>query len=143
MARCGGGSGGCSGGCGSRVHPRPGLDFTTVTASDTARTQVAATSRTGLILGGSVTRKVGGLGTEDHVILAFWRAAASESGDFIDRFEVCLETTGAEAGQGSFAFEIPPEWSHPTLRAFWVTVKNKTSVDEDYRVDFDLLALEP
>jgi hypothetical protein len=135
MARCGGGSGGC----GSRVHPRPSVSVS-ATTSESARQRVEVDSRIGQILGGSVTRKTSN--GETAVTIALWRTSTSTDGDFIDRFDVDLETSGGEAGQGSFAFCLPQEFSHPTLRAFWFTVRNTSSPNEDYVVHFDVFCLE-
>ena len=142
MARCGGGGGGGCGGCGSRVHPRPSAVLAGVTTADSARTKIDVDSRIGNILGGSVTRQAGGSGTETIVNIAVWRTATPTEGDFIHRFDLSIETTGAETGQASFSFCDPLEYSHLTLKAFWFTIRNAVSLDEDYRVHFDVSSLE-
>ena len=142
MARCGGGGGGGCGGCGSRVHPRPSAVLAGVTTVDSSRTKIDVDSRIGNILGGSVTRQAGGNGTETTVTIAIWRTSTSTEGDFIDRFDLTIETGGGESGQASFSFCVPLEYSHLTLKAFWFTIRNSTSSTENYRVHFDVSSLE-
>lgn len=125
----------------SRVVPRPSVTLTGISTTDSARTQVNVDTKVGLILGGSITRILGGNETEIAVVVALWRSGTSSEGDFIERFEVALEPSGDEAGQASFSFEIPMEYSHPSTSAFWFTLRNKTSLDEDYKVHFDVVSL--
>ena len=125
----------------SRVVPRPSVTLTGISTTDSARTQVSVDTKVGLILGGSITRIPGGNETEIAVVVALWRSGTSSDGDFIERFEVALEPSGDEAGQASFSFEIPMEYSHPSTSAFWFTLRNKTSLDEDYKVHFDVVSL--
>lgn len=128
-------------GAGSRVNPRPSATVLDVTTSESARTEIPCESKVGAILGGSVTRLNTGNDVETRVSLALWRSAASAPGDFIDRFDVVIEDSGDEAGQGSFSFVIPAEYNHPTLTSFWFTVKNESSSDEDYTIHFDVAPL--
>ena len=125
----------------SRVVPRPSVTLTGISTTDSARTQVSVDTKVGLILGGSITRIPGGNETEIAVVVALWRSGTSSDGDFIERFEVALEPSGDEAGQASFSFEIPMEYSNPSTNAFWFTVRNKTSSNEDYKVHFDVVSL--
>jgi hypothetical protein len=142
LARCGDGSSGSGCDCSSRVYPRPSVTVASVSTSDTVRQQVSAGSRVGQILGGTVTREPTGLDAETEVTIALWRHSVSASGDFIDRFKVGIETTGDEAGQGSFSFSVPVEFSSDELRSFWFTIRNTSSLDEDYTVHFDVLSIK-
>ena len=108
---------------------------------DCPRTEISCDSKVGVILGGSVTRLNTGNNTETVVNLSLWRSSVSVSGDFIDRFDVSIETSGSESGQGSFSFVIPPEYNHPTSSSFWFSVKNESSSDEDYTIHFDVAPL--
>lgn len=125
----------------SRVDPRPSVSISGVSTSDSARTLVSCDSRVGAVLSGSVTRLPTGNDTETKVSVALWRAPSSTNGDFIDRFVVEIEPSGAEAGQASFTFDVPVEYSNPTTPGFWITLKNASSADEDYLVHFDVASL--
>lgn len=128
-------------GVGSRVHPRPSATVMGVGTVDCPRTEIPCGSKAGVVLGGSITRLNTGNNTETTVNLALWRSSVTASGDFIDRFDVVIETSGDESGQGSFSFVIPPEYNHPTVSSFWFSIKNESSSDEDYTIHFDVAPL--